>query len=204
MSTVATNDTPTPTDAVDEGDDSERDLIDALVPRQRSRTWGAAIAVAALGLLAVVAVGTTSGTVVPRLSATADSWSAARGVEPTFTFTLHNDGLRPATITAVQLGASGLDHGRISIRLPARLAPHHDISVTATFAGLRCSRVDPSQYASGIRVTARGDLPWATTVTARLISEFTKPFVGWRTYSGTDPLRIGWPAGITQAACAHG
>ncbi len=200
MSTVATNDPPPPVDAVDE---SERDLVDALVPRQRSRTWGAAIAVAALGFLAVVAFATTSGTVVPRLSATPQSWSAARGVEPTFTFTLHNDGFRPATITAVALGASGLDHGRLDVHFPVRLAPHHDVSITATFTGLRCDRIDPRQYASGIRVTARGDLPFATTVTARLLNHFTKPFVGMRTYSGSDPLQIGWPAGITQDACAH-
>jgi hypothetical protein len=200
MSTVRAAEAPHSADAVEQ---SERDLVDALVPRQRSRRWGATIAVAAAGLVAVVTFGTTSGTVVPRLSVTPDNWGAGvRGETPHFTFTLHNDGMRPATITAVNLGAAGLDHGRLDVRLPIRLAPHQNVSLTATFTGLHCDRIDPGQYKAGVRITARGDFPFARTVTARIDNHFAKPFEGMRTYSGADPLQIGWPAGITQDACA--
>ena len=159
------------------------------------------IALFAAGLVGLVALATISGTVVPRLSATTSSWSAVRGGAVRFTFTLHNDGLRGATITALGLDAAGLDHGRADVRLPVHLAPHHDISITATFAGLRCAAIRQDQFKGGIRVTARGDFPFAETVTAALTQHFTKPFEGMRTYSGADPLQIGWPAGITQHAC---
>jgi hypothetical protein len=200
MSTLTSNESPRPSDTIDE---SERALIDALVPRQRSRRWGALIMIAAAGLIGLVAFATLSGTMVPRLTVTPNSWGAVRGKTPSFTFTVHNDGTRPATITAVALGAAGLDHGKLDVRLPIRLAPHHDVSLTATFTGLHCDRIDPRQYLSGIRITARGDFPFARTVTARLAIHFTKPFEGMRTYSGADPLQVGWPAGITQYACAH-
>lgn len=200
MSTVTGYRAPAPTDPVDE---SERALIDGLVPPQRSRKWGVLIALAAGGVVAVVALATLSGTVVPRLSATTDSWSAVRGGRARFTFKLHNDGLRPATITAIDLDAAGLDHGRLDIRLPLHLAAHHAVTLTATFSGLRCDRIEPDQFKPGIRLTARGDFPFRHAVTASLLSHFSREFAGIRTYSGSDPLQIGWPAGITQLACAH-
>ena len=200
MSTLTDHDAPSAADHVDE---SERALVDALVPRQRSRKWGLLIALAVGVVVAVVALTTLSGTVVPRLSATSDSWSAVRGGRVHYTFKLHNDGLRPATITAIDLDAAGLAHGRLSVRLPVHLAAHHDISITATFSGLRCERIEARQFKSGIRLTARGDFPFANTVTASLLSHFSDEFVGFRTYSGPDPLQIGWPAGITQIACGH-
>jgi len=201
VSTVTDHGAPSRSDHVDE---SERALVDALVPRLRSRKWGTLIVIAAAGLVAIVAFATLSGTAVPRLSATADSWGPAnRGGVPHFTFTIHNDGLRPATITAVDLRAPGLDRGKLDRRLPLRLASHGDVSVTATFTGLHCERIDPRWFESGFRITARGDFPFSTTVTARILNYFTKPFQGMRTYSGTDPLQIGWPAGITQDACTH-
>ena len=185
-------------------DEWERELVDALVPRQRSRKWATLIAIAAAGLVAIVAFASVSGTVVPRLSATADSWgAAARGGVPQFTFRLRNDGLRPATITAVDLRAAGLDHGRLDVHLPIHLGAHKDVSVTATFTGLHCNRIDPRQFESGIRVTARGDLPFSSKVTAKIADHFTTPSEGMRTYSGADPLQIGWPAGVTQYACTH-
>jgi hypothetical protein len=200
VSTVSDHRAPGATDYVD---GSERALVDALVPPPRSRKWGLLIALVAGGVVGVVALATLSGTVVPRLSASTDSWSAARSGGVHYTFKLHNDGLRPATITAIDLDAAGLAHGRLSVHLPLRVAAHHDVTITATFSGLRCERIQPRQFKSGIRLTARGDFPFASTVTASLLSHFSDEFVGSRTYSGSDPLQIGWPAGITQIACGR-
>ena len=200
MSTVAGRDAPPPSEL--EETDTDRELVDALVPRPRSRRWAVTIVVLAASLVAGAALATVSGAVVPRLSATADSWSAPRGGPVHFTFRLHNSGFRTATVSALDLRAAGLDQGRTDTVLPIHIAGGHEVTITATFDRLDCAAISPDQYRGGITVTARGDLPLATTVTAHLTTHFTRPFVGMRTYSGADPLQIGWPAGITQDTCA--
>ncbi len=180
--------------------DSYYALLDLLIPPPRSKRFAVVVALSSIAVVVSVVLIAVSGAVVPRLSVTGNAWSATRNGPASFQLLIRNDGLRPATITRLRIDAAGLIGGTLEVRLPVTIRGGESATFAAHFQRIQCPQIRPTQYRDGLQIEANGDVGLTTTITASTSFTLSRP--GTRSFEGSDPLRIGWPAGISQEACA--